>query len=203
MDFFKIIFIIYFFCINSVININIDEYEEETINNIIAGNIFWVNPEFDNRNIEIRFFFPKKDFSSNPNPFTIVYDEDNSYMGILKTYQDSTKDYYIVYGTYSCQSYSYKENDCDVDFKVIPNKNITSCIVTLSSVNDTSLEGKLLFFGLIVFCILISIITILKTKACGDCGVKSENPFKIQNVPIQPQTQPQSNIQNEELLIQP
>ena len=60
MDFFKIIFIIYFFCLNSVVNIYLYESDEEIITNIIVGNIFWVTPEFDNRNIEIRFFFQKK-----------------------------------------------------------------------------------------------------------------------------------------------
>ena len=104
MDFFKIIFIIYFFCINSVINIYIYEYEEETINNIIDRNRFCVEPEFDNRNIEIRFFFPKKDFSSNPNTFKILYYEYKSYKIILKTYQNSTQNYYIVYVIYYCKS---------------------------------------------------------------------------------------------------
>ena len=61
MDFYKIIFIIYFFCLNSVVNIYIDnESDEEIITNIFVGNIFWVTSDFDNRNIEIRFFFQKK-----------------------------------------------------------------------------------------------------------------------------------------------
>ena len=71
----------------------------------------------------------------------------------------------------------------------------------MSSVNDTSLAGKLVFFGIIIFCILIFLITILKTKACGECGEKSENSSQIQNVPIQPEHQ--INIQNNQPLIQP
>ena len=119
--------------------------------------------------------------------------------GILKTYQDSTKDYYIVYASHYCRSYKYNDKYCRIDFEVIPNKNISYCLVTLSRVDDTTLVGKILFFSIIVFCIFISAITIIKTKACGDCGKKSVNPTKIQNVPIQHQP----NIQNEVLLIQP
>ena len=73
----------------------------------------------------------------------------------------------------------------------------------MSAVNDTSLAGKILFFGLFVFCILISIITILKTKACGDCEKKSENPGPLQNDPFQFEPQPQTNDRDEQPLIQP
>ena len=98
-----------------------------------------------------------------------------------------------------CKSYSYKRGYSNIEFEIIPIKNISSCIITGNSVNDTSLQGKLLFFGLFFFCILISIITILKTKVCGDCEKKCENSTQLQNDPIQPQT----NIQSQQPLIQP
>ena len=182
---------------------SIDEDTIDVIRNMINGTHYFFDTNIKNRNNEIRFFFPKTNFTSNPNPFTIVYKDDIDHYvdkGILKTYQDSTKDYYIVYAQHYCRSYKYRDY-CRIYFEVIPNKNISYCLVTLSRVDDTTVEGKIIFFAIIVFCIFISAITIIKTKACGDCGVKSVNPAEIQNVPFQHQHQP--NIQNEELLIQP
>ena len=170
---------------------------------MVSGTHYLFDAFIRNRNVEIRFFFPKKDFSSNPNPFTIIYDDyysDSVDKGILKTYQDSTKDYYVVYASHYCRSFKYEEQKCSLNFEVIPNKNISYCLVTLSRVNDTSLEGKIFFFGIIVFCIIISAITIVKTKACGDYEEKSENPFQFDYTHIQGQRQP--NIQNQELLIE-
>ena len=202
MIFFLAIFIKISFCSDIPWEWIEEDYVDE-VHNMINGTQYTFYTHVKNRNVEIRFFFPKTNFTSNPNPFTIVYsDSSDEYYdkGILKTYQDSTKDYYIVYASHCCRSYKYRDY-CRINFKVIPNKNISYCLVTLSKVDDTTLNGKIIFFAIIFFCIFISAITIIKTKACGDCGVKSVNPAKIQNVPIQPQLQP--NIQNEELLIQP
>ena len=71
----------------------------------------------------------------------------------------------------------------------------------MSSVNDTSVQGKILFFGIIILCILVFFITILKTRACGDNGEKLRNSEQPKNVPIQPE--PTINIQNKQPLIQP
>ena len=181
----------------------IDEDTIDVVRNIINGTHYFFDTNIKNRNNEIRFFFPKTNFTSNPDPFTIVYgDFIDGYVdqGILKTYQDSTKDYYIVYASHYCRSYKYRDF-CRIYFEVIPNKNISYSLVTLIRVDDTTLNGKIIFFAIIVFCIFISAITIIKTKACVDCGVKSVNPANIQNVPIQHQLQPDN--QNEEILIQP
>ena len=207
MEFFLIIFIIFPLSISqNKIDIWLSEYSKKYIYNITTDNHYIISDPIDNRNIELRFFFSKKNYTSNPNPFTIVYEEYNSdYIdkGIVDTYKDSTKDYYVVYARHYCHSYKYKKDRSDVTFEVIPTKNISSCIVTVSAVNDTSLAGKILFFGLFVFCILISIITILKTKACGDCEKKSENVGPLQNDPFQFEPQPQTNERDEQPLIQP
>ena len=168
------------------------ENEAHHLYNITAGIRYGIHSYINNQIIEIRFFFPKKQFNSNPNPFTIILSNND----ILKTYQDSNKEYYSIYG-----SYSLKDEYGNLYLHFISNKDIASCIVIISSVNDTSLPGKLVFFGIIVFCILIFLTTILKTKACGDFGEKSENSSQLQNVPIQPE--PQINIQNNHLLIEP
>ena len=124
---------------------------------MINGTHYFFDTDIKNRNTEIRFFFPKTNFTSNPNPFTIVYGdfiEDYMDTGILKTYQDSTKDYYVVYASHCCHSYKYNDDYCNIYFEVIPNKNISYCLVTLSRVDDTTLEGKIIFFAIIVFVFL-------------------------------------------------
>ena len=207
MEFLLLIFIFFSFSISQTsIYISLNRYEEKYIYNITTGIHYLIRSSLENRNIEIRFFFPKKIFHSNPNPFTIVYREyisGDTDQGIVETHKDSIKDYYVVYARHYCNSYSYKEDDSDVRFEVIPTKNISSCIVTINAVNDTSLDGKILFFGLFAFCILLSIITILKTKACGDCAKKSENPGPVQNDSFQFEPQPQTNDRDEQPLIQP
>ena len=203
MEYFLILFIAFPFCLTySEQSIYLSENYEQHLYNITTEIHYIIYPSFDNRNIELRFFFSKTNFTSNPDPFIVIYEENGSkYIdkGIVKIHKDSTKDYYIVYASHYCNSYSYKEDYSSIKFEIIPIKNISSCIITGNSVNDTSRPGKLLFFGLFFFCILISIITILKTKACGDCEKKCENTGQIQNDPIQPQT----NIQSQQALIQP
>ena len=174
----------------------------EEIYNMKTGIHYTIDSHSYGREIEIRFYFPKKDFSSNPNPFTIIYEEMNSgYIdkGILKIHQESIKEYYVVYARHSCHSYKYNKNSCGIIFDIIPNKYISYCVVTINLIDDTSFSGKLFYFGIIVFCIFISIITILKTKACGDCSEKPYNPDQLENESIQPQ--PQTNTQNQQLLI--
>ena len=202
------IFILFSFCTTYSDNIfYISEHNEKEITNISSGNHYIIDPSFyDHKKTEIRIFFPKKNFTSNPNPVTIVYEENSSgYIdkGIITTHHDSTKEYFIVYGSHSCNHYSYDWGCHDLKFEIIANKDIPICIVTLSSIDNTSDSGKILYFGLIISCILLSIITILKTKACGDCVKKSENIGQLQNDPIQSQPQPQINKQDDQPLIQP
>ena len=204
MKFLPIILIVFPFCSTYSENSFImGENSDKYLYNITSETHYIIRLNTYNRNIEIRFFFSKKNFTSNPNPFSVVYIEDGkgNYKdrGIVETYQDSTKDYYIVYGSHYCKTYSYKKDYSTLNFEVIPNKNISSCIITISSINDTSRQGKILFFGIFVICILIPIITILKTRACDNCNKKSEKIGQLQNNPYQPQT----NDQNQETLIQP
>ena len=50
----------------------IDEDTIDVVRNMINGTHYFFDADIKNRNNEIRFFFPKTNFTSNPNPFTIA-----------------------------------------------------------------------------------------------------------------------------------
>ena len=203
MEFFLIIFIVIPLCSTySENSFYMGENSDKYLYNITSETHYIIEIDSDNRIMEIRFFFSKKNFTFNPNPFSVVYVEGYypyEDRGIIETYEDSTKDYYVVYGSHKCKEYSYKKGCTKLKFEIIPIKNISSCIVAFSGINNTSGQGKILFFGIFFICILIPIITILKTNACDNCNKKSEKIDKLQNEP----TQPQIDDQSEGPLIQP
>ena len=166
---------------------------EEHLNNITTGVDYYFTLESSfSDNLQFLIYINKSDYSSNPNSFSIEYFTKNdtynniyiNYLehGILKTKKLSTKNHHIVYADYSIKGIKY------VGFKLISSKTINSPVIEVveSDVSIISI-ANIVFFVLIAICLLLCIITLVKTKACGSSDEK--NAIPVQYAPIQSEIQ--------------
>ena len=144
--------------------------------------------------------------SSVSNPFSfsyeLSYDDYDDYKkkeGPLEAETTTENGHYIIYTTYNYESLNNKYETLSI--KVQPNMDIEKVLVVFldNSLLVFNIEN-LIFFIFAGICVLICVITLIKTNACGSKN-KSISNNQIPNSPIQPLTQiSQASEQNQPLL---
>ena len=151
-------------------------------------------------NLVMRIYLNEQD-SSVSNPFSFSYELRSYYDGETKTGQleaetTTEKDHYIIYTTYS---YKYDEKFSYLTFKVTPNMDIGKVAVIFL---DNSLLGintaNIVFFVFAGLCVLLCVISLILTKACGS---KNASDSQMPNSPIQPEIQIAQNSEQSQPLI--
>ena len=142
--------------------------------------------------------------SSISNPFSFSYEfiddyESNKKEDQLEAKTTTDKDHYIVYTSYTCEKKSHSYYSFTI--KVQPNVDIENVLVVY--INNSPFEfytSNIIFFIFAGICALLCVITLIKTKACGNKN-KSISNSQLPNSPIQPQIQISQTSQQDQPLL--
>ena len=154
--------------------------------------------------LQIFIYVNKTDYSSNPDCFKIEYftndyDYKSIYInyddhGSLKTKKESYKDHHLVYTEYSPKNESAKEKEY-VCFKILSSKDIINPVIRIENFTggETPLIANIVFFVIISICLVFCIITLIKTKACGNSDDKYVIPANYAPLQAEIQVAPNQN----------
>ena len=104
------------------------------------------------------------------------------------------KDHHLFYAEYSPKNESAKEKEY-VCFKILSSKDIINPVIRIENFTggETPLIANIVFFVIISICLVFCIITLIKTKACGNTDDQYVIPANYAPLQAEIQVAPNQN----------
>ena len=135
-------------------------------------------------NLKIHFYLNKSEHTTNP--FQIeyfIYEKWNrdiiKEQGILKTEIIEDNKFFVIQSNYEMRNKT--ENEF-FSLTLSSNTSIPWAAIVIYPVEDSTLISNIIYFAFFILFIIINIITLINTKACGDCSKSKPNPNPNPNI---------------------